>query len=123
MKTVSLEKAKALHEAGIIKESSFYWIPDEYDTEDNYILVWSNDFEGGVWYRERIPAPTTDELLEVLPDDISNIYTLSVCNGKYIARHEVIKSVLREKVSQFENDNPADALADLLLELNKQGLL
>jgi hypothetical protein len=114
MKTVSLEIAKRLKEAGFRQCSSFY-----YDTKLNKI-AWSGDIKlapADFNYRY-IAAPDVSELLEALPERTE----LFKCEDKgYSAWFDPDgpEDVKKHNYSSLHTDDtPADALALLWLELN-----
>jgi len=82
MKTVSLELAKALKEAGFSQESDIYWVWST--DEERYVQRIKNAM---LYYASKdlglnIAAPTADEILNLLPMEIvgedGNIYILVI---------------------------------------------
>lgn len=126
IKTVSLETAKLLEKNGFPHESSFAYCLHVVTVGSDYVhTVW--DGQGinscGTQYR-KVYAPTTDELLEELPNMFEyNHYAaeLIIQRGKewkwscrYVTTKEYVYSTLDE--------NLCEALAQMWLWLKKEGL-
>jgi hypothetical protein len=131
--TTSLDVSKKLKEAGYKQDSILYW--------------WQNDCdEDHTQLRNRIPnnqslsihkwfvysAPTTDELLEQLPPDVSDRWILSINAIDYddYKEYEVgytkyfeDNGVWAYKDKYFQDKKLPDALAEMWLYLKKEGLL
>lgn len=100
--TVSLEKAKDLFNAGILFHDSFFiWdatksFPVRRDRQSNTVLA---NYSLNVY-----PAPTLDELIELLPDNCSLLKN----NGEYMV------SFYGKYTPKFES--PIDSLVYFLIE-------
>lgn len=89
----TLEASQRLVAAGIELETNQYWWPYENGT---YVLGCNN--------RSKLPAPSMAELWRELPNEtvIEKIGIKAMAYVSYIEGHEM-------------NENPCDALADLLI--------
>ena len=135
MKTVSLETAKKLKEAGLELDTYFVWT----NTGNLYIkqtgnTLWQTaDFTGkydlrGVYF----PAPTLDELLEVMPcytnDNENYLFGMlkSTDNKRYYAYYRNghhFAMVYNGCTLYCCNENPAEAVAELWLKLKANKLV
>ena len=79
-----------------------------------------------------LPAPTTDELLELMPRVIQTDRTGIIClqshpfgvtKNKWRAGYEPVNGKNREWIEAEIEDTTAEALGLLALELNKKGLI
>lgn len=144
IKTVSLETAKALKEAGFRQDTLFYFVKAKYDKEfhlsmfktqeafeENYIVYdgigisshSSVEIELAI---ESYPAPTTDELLEELPDFLDGsalLYWKKLWQGKTCYFAEISTLNARKESKFFSGDSLPEALAKMWLHLKKEGLL
>ena len=117
MKTVSLELAKQLKEAGIEIETYYSWYVSS--------MAGSAIVRSNVAYENTIPAPTTDELLEWLATycevTLSNV-PYETEEGTQLAwvATAVLNSMDDTKDSHSSADTPADALAKLALWVKEQ---
>lgn len=112
IKTVSLETAKKLKEAGFRKDTYFFW---NLDLELN-------------WYIQPVQglfkSPTTDELLEEL-------HTAHITLGNLMFKKVIRKKVIKYQCQYgnqdqspfFENESLHEALASMWLWLKAEGLL
>lgn len=132
--TVSLETARALKEAGFPQKTLFLWASWSTGTcdMDNVVefrefLEWRKKREHGVkdqvW--DAYAAPTTDELLAVLPSQLLN-HTLHI--GKYDTEYEVWYEKYGIRIDQkiimnHYRESLPEALAQMYLWLKKEGLL
>lgn len=131
IKTTTLETSKLIREAGFRQDTEFYYLPDSPVYRPN--TVWFKeqlDFKA-MKNREIYAAPTTDELLEELPEIItlkgkgfgSSVETKCVLvmgkvNGEWrISYRNQIAHVNRE------DESLPEALAAMWLWLKKEGLL
>jgi len=135
--TVSLELAKKLKEAGWDTSVSYMWLQAK--------NLDAMDLDSDKWIRTPVGmlnprvntayyAPSTDELLEVLPARVEDSY---LCISKvldwYCAYYEVsdygagTKTIYKEGdelVSlEFKAPTPSDALAKLWLKLKEEGII
>lgn len=114
IKIVSLETAKLLKEAGFRQDTSNY---HEVLLNGNSILT-SHPLQ----YNENYASPTTDELLEELPDFIiRNNYRASLKILKDIGGFAVTYQSTREDVQMCCNESLCEALAQMWLCLKTQG--
>ncbi len=100
MKTVSLELAKQLQEAGVeIETEHFYDHPDRQARKSNFLVK----------VKSPVPAPTTDELLEWLPEQYKDHHLIMVkfSPTDYLAGYE--------HYQELPALTPTDALAKLCL--------
>lgn len=120
---VSLDIAKKLKEAGwkqITTTKSFYWLVYK-DGRNSLEYLWPTWAVADL--KEYFYAPTSGELLEALPVERENRRGLlaplilergTVVGGWFACYHDDIG---------VSSDEPADALALLLLELVKKGIV
>lgn len=118
IKTVTLETAKALKEAGFHQEviaGDWYWVITSMgkvrhllqgDNEDN---ISTTPFK---WYK----SPSTDELLEELPEFILHRFKKS-CFIRYLYGRNLLNEVT------FENESLCECLAQMYLYLASNKLL
>lgn len=139
IKTVSLETAKALKEAGFRQEMHFYWrcptefaikkIPQAYANYEPELIAekWSPNPHGAI---QPIAAPTTDELLEELPEivkffidcpgaSLSIQFTSDRTYFCYYAKHLNHIAICHSEL----NESLPEALAQMWLWLKKENLL
>jgi hypothetical protein len=138
IKTVSLETAKALKEAGFNKNTAFYWKPVRGASRTLPLPIFRWELENYTnCDAEDYAAPTTDELLEALPkvrslktDNVEGDggcldYNLQIKfrrEGDYIYVGYVSGSGIRSGGEQ-ENKSLVEALAQMWLWLRKEGLI
>jgi len=123
VKTVSLETAKLLKEAGFRQEGGWYWTQHKVDTK-NCILNLGKFNPDGCFHN--FYAPTTDELLEELPYRINyqshwGYLSIDKTNTpEYIVgyRGEGHKTLWAKEIGTLP-----EALARMWLWLKKEGLL
>lgn len=115
MKTVSLQTAKALVEAGVVIESERVWVWIYTDDIDGWMSV-DKDWFDDVYSKdtEHYPAPDTDELLKWFENQ--------VCLWKIGNTYFCEESKTKMDVA-FKDTSPAEALAQLALHLKKEGLV
>jgi len=124
IKTVSLETAKALRNAGFKKECDFTWEfrhPIKADDGDGWELFHRSRFLN-LANRYGVFSPTTDELLEELPKELKGNDLAIRFNGtigweigyenKYFQYEEYVNS-----------QSLCEAVAQMYLFLAKEGLL
>ena len=121
----SLEVAQRLVDAGIVLETDFYWVKlitrNEWvlSTLDNVVLK----------FYEYISAPSFAELLQELKKDVifcgSNLYFSYQLleQGFYSNSVKFSDDLGRIESPSFISDNPADALAELLIWVKGQEAL
>ena len=105
----SLEASKRLHDAGIVLETDFVWRLGA----DGWKLLtkdWVRDMMSNTY--ESLPAPSMVEVWRELPDNVD----LGRNKGINYAGLELESGGYKE----FENINPADALAELLIWVKEQ---
>ncbi|SRR6266702_3082958 len=139
MKTVSLELAKQLKEAGYPQDvchlGSWYYqgAPNEIEKEKGYVLLMHNNLLAA---REliKVLAPTFDEIVDVLPREIKknhSVYWLCIEPANHL---EEISSELKGFAVGYRNSKEwiapffeasliADAAAKMYLYLKKERLL
>lgn len=122
-KTVSLETAKLLKEAGWVQgqEGKVWIVPTPREMAGTEPLLFDYDADDKV--NEQIAAPDTTELLEALP-----MVALSIVLGKQMDEADgktfwyVHAKQMKER-RKIWRDTPAEALASLWLELRKQKII
>lgn len=113
---ISLEKAKALHDAGIEVRAEKHY--DNYSNPDVFKL--HPQLQDGKTVHadfKSYPAPNSDELLAVLPKEYNDsivYYEISEQDGDWIVRTYDLDT----DYQGLGNTLP-DALADLLLKINE----
>lgn len=126
-RTVSLETAKQLKEAGFSQDSPFNWV--EYSSEYMPKVFFSEYGLDTVRYIKICSAPTTDELLEELPITIPYFDkqgNLGMCKHEkgYSVYYEVENDYEKSSIfNVFVNESLPEALAQMWLWLKKEGLL
>jgi len=108
---ISLQIAKRVHEAGIKGESEASWVYRIRNNEGFYILMPTPSFSLSL--SNILPAYTFTEIWEMLPD--------TAVLGKWKEGDLEYTSIYCEGSKDFDNPNPADAAAELLLWLTKEG--
>lgn len=109
IKTVTLETATALKEAGFKQESEFYWCLFQGQT---ILCYWETCIDKGLG--EIIcAAPTSDELLEEIPRPI----TILRYSGTYR-----LDCGIKNQIGPV-NESLPEALVQMWLYLKKEGLL
>lgn len=112
MKTVSLKLAKQLKDAGIEIDTYFVW-------SQQFTSNWSLDPRHDMMHTtEFIASPSTDELLEWLPREMSinyKIHDLTLQNENSTAWRADYRELIVWAPSVRFADTPADALARLCL--------
>lgn len=98
----SLEASKRLHDTGIVLETDYYWCLD-----DSVGWYFRDESTFAFDVHESIPAASFAELWRELPDNVD----LGRNKGINYAGLELESGGYKE----FENINPADALAELLI--------
>jgi len=108
-------------EKGVVIESSFHWF-EAHEGSDTWYL---SDKIGipGCGY---VPAPLTDEILQVLPKNIlknSKTYWLTIdkagdCFNAYYKNDETL-----ERNPRFNDKKLSNALLLLAIELKKEGII
>lgn len=134
MKTVSLELAKQLKEAGFPQESYFYWVLEDHIGE-KYILVskWDiieaeqkRDYNKSVvwmqnylaWPEKKFAAPTAEEILDLLPAMIESEgekYYLIIEKLPHSNHFEITYMTEGEYASTYDNGDcrqKGDSLAE-----------
>lgn len=116
MKTTSLELSKELKEAGFPQNRKGMWYvlmePNTYHFAYNLLQVYIDD---------DVAAPTADEILDVLPAYIEDMYPLSIQKGPvvytWLVRYE------NKKDTRFICNSLAEAAGKLYIYLKKNNLL
>lgn len=134
IKTVSLETAKALKEAGFRQDDiDFHLVFCTVGTSSEPRWICYRDNVKGPSGFDCIPVPTTDELLEELPCIIQfdqevgllrlNIYRFGTETGEqWGCFYSLIKNI-DHFVLQQTNESLPEALAQMWLWLKKEGLI
>ena len=120
IKTCSLETAKLLNKAGFRQDTSLFYRVDEFgnvfERNANEDPLKMQKIHGtNIYYAK----PTTDELLEELPDTLnekSGVFGLWINSGVY----EVFYGGFNET---FKHESLPEALSQMWLWLKKEGLL
>lgn len=130
MKTVSLELAKQLKEAGYPQVSTFMW-DDNGDLRvgigqvqrPHFKTAYPNELE--IEVNECFASPTADEILDQLPHSINFDYYLEIYKKQPYWMLSYRKYQEQEAIGNIQGpkDNLADAAAKLWLYLKKEGLL
>ena len=134
---VSQKKAMRLKEAGFPQETEFYWVKwkGEYNSGWNLISKRRLSIEhkkllsGQTQCYKIISAPLTDEILKWLPpyiDEADNVYSLEIyktAKKQYIVAYPETMDKIFWKNYEAREDTLPDALAMMVIELGKEGLL
>jgi hypothetical protein len=124
MKTTSQEISKRLVEAGIEVDTYFSY-SRRIDLEGyDFYLAWTDDVTPDDRW-EIIPAPTADELGELLPYGIGT-FELKFGKDMYVPYYAEYSDVINgstEYLNRFDADTMADAMALMLLWLKENGHL
>ena len=109
---VSFKTAKALHDAGIVVDTCFYWaywldraeLVYQDISNDNCIIKSNGKREFKIAYDDIYPAPTAEELLLLIPDYIEKYdeeYWLLIekCEGIYRIYFEVDRQIGNTRAS------------------------
>lgn len=134
IKTVSLEIAKALKDAGFRQDTAFHWYGGgAYRTELCYGMLKVGGIAMEILDKDMFnyAAPTTDELLDELPKEVnreSMCYHLRIAFGNdygnnvfYLGYEEDEEYYLDCPLT--ENKSLSEALAQMYLWLKKEGLI
>lgn len=131
IKTVSLDMAKLLKENGFRQDTSLIWAKP-FDINNNFtgdeLEVETNDWlrYQGMQHAIFCAAPTTDELLEELPEEIETIAKGSLTINKLNNKYEVLYDDGLERLVCLmicTNESLSEALASMWLYLKREGLL
>lgn len=117
--TTSLSLSQALHKAGLVMETEKWWyqqvggIVCDTDVRGEWIIRYTNERDKG--FGRYIPAPSTDELLAVLPAGIVvEIWRANGMPNNYHINYPVY--------GKYFNDlSPAEALGQMCLWLLQNG--
>lgn len=131
VKTVSLETAKALKDAGFRQDTYFYW--NHVMVNNRGKLEWQLDYRK-IGDRNNIPAPTTDKLLEELPCQFKYggaWFDLQITKWpkeykvQYVEFYFNDDNLLEisDSLCEFKVESLPEALAQMWLWLKKEGLL
>jgi hypothetical protein len=131
MKTVSLELAKQLEEAGYDGGHEFYFA--EYGSRGDFTRVDYVELANDLNEHTAIPAPTADEILDQLPATFLEVTTylpltievnasVSESGRSVCIRYGSPQSVVN-RPHICGNESLADAAAKMWLYLKKEGLL
>jgi hypothetical protein len=126
IKTVSLETAKLLKDAGFEHQCDFWWESIKGMTETKWMLCFKGDHQPYLSNLiELIKAPTADELLEELPTDQYEIYIGNDCKQYHIGFNRAYghHSEQQCRDSYFADSSLVEAVAKLWLWLKKENLL
>ncbi len=125
MKTVSLGLAKTLKEKGYPQKDSFaYWVKDAQGTE--WHSLYNPKFIPALFDEFICAAPTADELLDQLPENITlgkyqSGATQDLEYYSWIDGGELAKKI--KTLPEFEEHTAADAIAKMWLYLKENDLL
>jgi len=109
----TLETCKKLQEAGIEIDAYFEWV-----IGNRGVLLLPEDWDGH--YTNLYPAPTAQELLEVMPDEIKgNSLKIENSDGCFETTYYSYRSSNIED-KYYCNENLAEALAQMLLWLKEE---
>jgi hypothetical protein len=120
--TVDFELAKKLKKAGYKQESVFHWL--RYKQIKLSKLVWAMD-DGDIFLSDsQYSAPTTDELLEMLPHFFHQ-YELTIVKSKnkYTVSYFDLGDCEHYLNMIFVEEKLCNALAKMYLYLKKEGLI
>lgn len=139
MKTVSLELAKQLKEAGYPQEGYFFWWVNVTDKSQNPILAHFQGTQSNEDYLnehedkyEFFAAPTADEILDRLPKKITvsemdyflDVYHEEDVLDEWVVAYNYIRHNLGFKSHHREMEETiADAAAKMWLYLKKEKLI
>lgn len=113
MRTVNLELAKQLKEAGYPQRPvKYYWSEDK-PTGEALLRNFLKHSDWEIYYA----SPTADEILEQLPQTAWETYNL--LGGRYVIWY---RDAQKNRV-EFIEDTLSDAAAKMWLYLKKEGLL
>ena len=124
--TLSLELSKTLWERGVKLETEKWWVDfhqgyGEDHREYNKKLIWELRYkDSSIYFPNRIPAPSTDELVEILPREIS---IMQLPEGDSF-RWDVGYNAYQMKLQKFEyakNGELPEALAKMVIYLLDNG--
>jgi len=119
--TTTQSTAQALHDAGVEMETYFYWWHCQITAVDPEPVIgvglgdWEQPFSDGfdVDNERLFPAPTLNELLEVLPPGVQ------VRKHKIGDKYEVYYDHHQKKHYSANHENPAEAAAKILLHIEE----
>jgi predicted DNA-binding ArsR family transcriptional regulator len=116
----TLELSHKLVENGIVLETEAYWIK----VSDSYKLVHSKYYLVQINF-DCLPAPSFAELWRELPETFAprnhtHYLYMRKINNFMQAGYVVIKKGIWTPLINFEATNPADALAELLIWVQKE---
>ena len=115
----TLETCNKLKDLGIEIDSYFSWVSNDADYYGNSVtLVLASKDYGVEW--EKIPAPTVEELLELMPGGIIHDEGECLLETSHLGKHGVY---YEPSDIEFEHDNFAEALAQMLIWLKEKGYL
>ncbi len=119
IKTVSLETAKALKDAGFRQDNMAYYYPGELSCFKGPVsMEWG--IESGLNSHFKYAAPTTDELLEELPEIVKDQrLNISKERNLYFVSYEYEDNLLQ----CFHRKSLPEALAQMWLHLKKESLI
>lgn len=131
IKTVTLETAKALKEAGFRQETDFYWSQLHYSRPNELPKIVHESDCRHKEQRDLFSAPSSDEILELLPHTVtkpgySQLYLLTLWKenaNEYHVAYSPLWELSHFEAQTFSGDNPAEILAAMWLYLKKEGLL
>ena len=112
---VSLETAKTLVDAGIVVESYFCF--RKWKNSESWYLRETLIIE---FYEKQIPAPTFSELWQQIPTQRNFILDIDEVDGQMVV---TILDRLGNELFQRSNKLPQEALAEILIQLKKEGLI
>lgn len=134
MRTVSLELARQLKEAGYPQEEQlFYWTNSFNHTQyglTHAVAIGSDGFNcypewelSDVMVTEGFASPTADEILDQLPEIINGYKAIEIGKyaDKYVIRYQLIDNSLLG--IRFDDEFLVDAAAQCWLYLKKENLL
>ena len=114
----SIEASKKLSEAGIVLETDAVWYEDYTTSRPRWIIL----YRGVLNTTEKtLPAPSMAELWRELPDEVLDggaVLAMSRIEGITYVGYNTYD----EAIVLFKNINPADALVELLVWLEKEKL-
>lgn len=136
MNHITLETAKKLHQLGFTRDTAFMWCM--YEEGDDYEVQYASGYDWSDYpiyaiSKDKVPAPTCEELLEVLHEVLPNFeIKIELYNVHNIPEPERsgYSVHIRDPLGLTMRDErvcsrkvAAEALALLLIELVKQGIV
>jgi hypothetical protein len=121
----SLEASKRLVETGIVIETEAGWYKIFRPGCHSFDMVLSMRSGNEKFYGDNYPAPSMAEVWRELPDIIKTDHGLSFLSIRKVVSHADDLTYINAEYDQspnsfVRNDNPTDALIDLLIWVRKE---